>query len=338
MSLLERKSEIVVAAKKKSKGKTKSGAKGKAAKGKRKASSRAASKAGRSGSGQRDSRLLIGAGVIGLAAVAVAVYAQRVPEERNPARQHTTETPIEVVEPPPTPLAATIPEALQVRVVARYPHSREAFTQGLAWHEGNLYESTGLEGRSSLRRVTLATGEVAQRIDLDPDIFAEGLAVVGDRLFQITWHDGIAFVYDRETFEKQREYRYEGEGWGLCFDGEHLAMSDGSDEIVFRDTESFEIVRRVSVTKVGRPVRRLNELECAQGHIYANVWQRNEIVRIDPASGRVSATIRAQDLLTREERRDTDVLNGIAYLPDTERFLITGKLWPAAFEVVFEPR
>jgi glutamine cyclotransferase len=230
------------------------------------------------------------------------------------------------------------PEALVVQVVRSYPHDRDAFTQGLLYFDGWLYESTGLPGRSTLRRVELETGRVEQQVRLEGSLFGEGLERVGDRLLQLTWQDGRALVWDLRTLRKLREHAYAGEGWGLCFDGKRLVMSDGSDRLTFRDAQSFGRLGEIAVTRLGRPVPQLNELECAQGHVYANVWQRNEIVRVDPASGRVTATIDASGLLTSRERLGTDVLNGIAYLPERGTFLLTGKLWPRLFEVKFVPK
>ncbi len=280
----------------------------------------------------RSALWLYGGALAFFAVVAAVVVAQR-----GPVRERATNEAPEATEVTTVSQAATgavvIPEALRVRVVERRPHDPDAFTQGLLVHEGELYESTGLEGESSLRRVDLASGEVRQRVAVDDALFAEGLALVGDRLFQITWQNHLALVYDRVTFEKVAEHTYEGEGWGLCYDGTHLVMSDGSDQLFFRDPETFEVQRAVRVTKVGRPLRYLNELECVEGKVWANVWQRDEIVRIDPESGVVEATVDASRLLTPEERRRTDVLNGIAWLPDRQRFLITGKLWPWTFEV-----
>jgi glutaminyl-peptide cyclotransferase len=238
----------------------------------------------------------------------------------------------------PAPAAIMVPEALRVRVVRTYPHATDAFTQGLVYHEGWLYESTGLVGRSSVRKVELETGKVVQRADVPAGLFAEGLARVGKRLWQLTWHDGQVLVWDMERLDHQSTRRYEGEGWGLCHDGTHLVMSDGSDRLTFRNPRTFEVERHVRVTKVDRPVRRLNELECAEGAVYANVWQSEEIVRIDPATGRVTAVIDASGLLSPQEARGVDVLNGIAYVPERRRFLLTGKLWPKLFEVTFEPR
>ncbi|MFW6051585.1 MAG: glutaminyl-peptide cyclotransferase [Myxococcota bacterium] len=237
------------------------------------------------------------------------------------------------------PAATTVPEALRVQVVRSYPHAGDAFTQGLVYgDDGWLYESTGLVGRSSLRRVELESGRVVARADVEAPLFAEGLALVDGKLLQLTWHAGKLLVWDRKRLEHRSTRRYEGEGWGLCFDGEQLVMSDGSARLAFRDPRTFEARRRVQVTKVGRPVRHLNELECVGGHVYANVWQSEEIVRIDPESGKVTATIDASGLLSAEESEGVDVLNGIAHVPDRDTFLLTGKLWPRLFEVRFVPR
>lgn len=233
--------------------------------------------------------------------------------------------------------AATPPVArLRVRVHASHPHDPAAFTQGLVYHEGRVFESTGLVGRSSLREVRLADGEVLRRRVVDEPRFAEGLALVGDELVQITWQDHVAFVYGRDDFATRRQHRYETEGWGLCFDGTALAMSDGTDALVFRDPSTFAERRRVQVRLEGRPVTQLNELECVGEHVYANVWQTDEIVRIVASTGVVDQVIDASGLLDAEQRYRTDVLNGIAYVPETRRFLITGKLWPRMFEVTFE--
>lgn len=227
-------------------------------------------------------------------------------------------------------------ERLRVRVVARYPHQTDAFTQGLVWKDGVLYESTGGTGESSLREVVLATGEVVRMLNDEPALFAEGLALVGDRLFQLTWRDGRALVYGAGDFAPVREHRYEGEGWGLCHDGKELVMSDGSDRLAFRDPETFEVKRTVRVTLEGNPVMRLNELECVGGAVWANIWQEDRIVRVD-ADGRVTAVVDASGLLTAEERRGADVLNGIAWMPERGHFLLTGKRWPWMFEVDLEP-
>ncbi len=222
-----------------------------------------------------------------------------------------------------------------VRVRGEFPHARDAFTQGLLWHDGKLYESTGQYRQSSLRRVDLASGAVEQQRDLASDLFAEGLARVGDQLIQLTWHAGLAKVYARQDFAQVGEHSYPGEGWGLCHDGSRLVMSDGSDRLSFRHPESFALVGEVKVTLRGRPLSRLNELECVDGAVWANVWTTDLIVRIDPESGRVTAIVDASGLLSPDERSNTDVLNGIAYRAETDTFLVTGKYWPKLFEVEF---
>jgi glutaminyl-peptide cyclotransferase len=226
-------------------------------------------------------------------------------------------------------------ERLRVEVLRVAPHDREAFTQGLLLHEGRLYESTGLHGRSSLRQVDRASGEVLRQIRLDPIFFAEGLARVGNRLIQITWKEEVALVYDLQTLERVDQLRYSGEGWGLCYDGERLIMTDGSANLTMRDPQTFAAIGTVAVTLEGRSMERLNELECVGDRVYANVWMTDLILRIDPRSGRVEAVIDASNLLSPEERRTADVLNGIAYDPEQDVFLITGKLWPRLFEVRF---
>jgi glutamine cyclotransferase len=226
-------------------------------------------------------------------------------------------------------------EKLRAQVVRSYPHDRTAFTQGLVLHGGKLYESTGLVGQSSLREVEIETGRVIRRTSVPPPIFAEGLALVGDRLFQLTWQNGRALIYDKRTFTKQRELPYLGEGWGLCTAGAELVMSDGSSSLTVRRPADFGIVRTLRVTLNGEPLEHLNELECADRAIYANVWMRDVIVRIDPTTGRVTQQIDAPNLLSPMERQGVDVLNGIAYDPSDKTFLITGKLWPKLFRVRF---
>jgi len=216
-------------------------------------------------------------------------------------------------------------------------HDPGAFTQGLLWSEGRLYESTGEYGRSSVRRVDPVTGTVEKEVSLAPDLFGEGLALVEDRLIQLTWRRGVALVYDVASFEEIDRYSYQGEGWGLCFDGYRLYMSNGTSTLSVRDRDSFEEVDRLQVSLEGRSPGALNELECAEGWVYANVYETDFIVRIDPQSGEVRAIIDATDLLTPEESQGVDVLNGIAYRDDRSSFLLTGKYWPKMFEVVFIP-
>lgn len=228
---------------------------------------------------------------------------------------------------------------LRAQVVQSYPHDRGAFTQGLVLNGKTLFESTGLVGRSTLREVELATGRVIRSIDVAPPVFAEGLAQVGTKLFQLTWQSEKVFTYDSATFKKTGELPYRGEGWGLCHDGRQLVMSDGSDKLTFRQPSDFSVARTVPVTMDGKPVANLNELECVDSLVYANVWMTETIVRIEAKTGRVLAVIDATGLLQPSEKREADaqggVLNGIAYDPADQTFLITGKLWPKLFRVRF---
>jgi glutaminyl-peptide cyclotransferase len=230
------------------------------------------------------------------------------------------------------------PQRLTVKVLSIRPHDPGAFTQGLLLHKGSLFESTGLYGRSSLREVDPQTGEVKRRLDIPLEYFAEGLALADDRLIQLTWQNQKAFVYTLAGFKLAGELRYDGEGWGLCWDGRRLVMTDGSDRLTFRDPKTFAVLGDVRVTLAGQPVPELNEVECVDGTVYANVWQTDDILRIDPMSGKVTAVIDASGLLTPAERQKTDVLNGIAWDPAKKTFLITGKLWPKMFEVTFVPK
>lgn len=237
----------------------------------------------------------------------------------------------------PVAVAEEAPQLLGVTVLNTYPHDEAAFTQGLLLHEGYLYESTGLVGESSLRKVDLATGEVLRLVDVPEPHFAEGLELVGDELLQLTWRTGTLFRYDVNTFELVVEQQYEGEGWGLCYDGEVLWMTDGSATLFSRDPSSFAVLSSVTVTLSGSPVPNLNELECVNGKVYANVWLTDLIVRIEPTSGRIDAIVNAASLRSaaRVTSRDA-VLNGVAYDADRDVFLVTGKLWPVIFEVRFE--
>lgn len=240
--------------------------------------------------------------------------------------------------PTASPTARPQVEQLRLEVVATLPHDPQAFTQGLVWHAGKLYESTGLNGRSSLREVDPATGVVRRQADLARELFGEGLALVGDELVQLTWQNGIAITYDRATFAERRRFTYSGEGWGLAFDGTHLVMSDGSSSLFLRDPKTFTITSTLPVRRAGSAVQRLNELEVVGQQIYANVWMTDRIVVIDAATGVVTAEVDAARLLTAAERARADVLNGIAHDPTTGDFLITGKLWPKLFRVRFVPR
>lgn len=229
-------------------------------------------------------------------------------------------------------------EPLVPEVIATYPHDPQAFTQGLVFHDGIFYESTGRRGQSTVREVAIETGEVL-RSRAVPPYFAEGLALVGDHLIQLTWQDGIALVYDRDTFTYTGAYFYVGEGWGLCYDGAALYHSDGSQYITRRDAETFAALERVEVTYGGQPVTQLNELECVGDNIYANVWQTDFIVRFDKGTGVINGLIDASQLLAPEQRPvdGNGVLNGIAYDPENDLFYVTGKLWQSLFQVRFVP-
>lgn len=233
--------------------------------------------------------------------------------------------------PPP----ASIVQTLRVDVLREFPHDPSAYTQGLLWWEGRLYESTGRYGESTLRQLDPQTGAVERHVRVAQNLFGEGLAKVDDHLYMLTWQAQRALVFDLGTFDVVRSYRYTGEGWGLCFDGTHLVMSDGSDTLTFRDPQTFDPVGTRRVTLRGRPQRALNELECVDGAVYANVYQDEYLVRIDPDTGRVTHQIDAAGLLTPREARGVDVLNGIAYDPDADSFYLTGKWWPKMFEVRF---
>jgi glutamine cyclotransferase len=233
-----------------------------------------------------------------------------------------------------TAVAGDAPPVHGYRVVARFPHDADAFTQGLVWADGRLYESTGLRGRSALREIDLTTGRVIRSAALSRWQFGEGLAAVGDRLIQLTWHAGEALVRDRETLQKRGILHYAGEGWGLAWDGRRLVMSDGSATLVFRDPDSFAELGRVQVTAAGTPVSGLNELEVIRGEIWANVWGSERIARIDPDSGRVNAWVDLGGLRPQPTPgKPIDVLNGIAWDDQKKRLFVTGKLWPWLYQI-----
>ncbi len=225
-------------------------------------------------------------------------------------------------------------ERLTVDVLERLPHDPEAFTEGLVLVDGALYESTGLQGRSSVRRVDPATGAVLQRHDLPPTVFGEGLAAHDGRLVVLTWTSGVAYDLDRATLRPRSQFRYDGEGWGLCSTGRELIQGDGSNRLTRRDPVTFAVLGTIEVLEAGRPVERLNELECVGTDIYANVWLSTDVVRIDAASGRVTARIDASALQPAGGGPD-DVLNGIAHDPRDGTFLLTGKRWDTLYRVRF---
>jgi glutaminyl-peptide cyclotransferase len=227
---------------------------------------------------------------------------------------------------------------LTPQIINTYPHDDQAFTQGLVLHEGKFYESTGQYGLSSIREVEIATGNALRNQVLDSQYFAEGLALVGDKLIQITWREGKAFVYNLATFNKEKTFNYEGEGWGLCYDGTDLYLSDGSSTLFKRNAETFEVTGQIKVKQNGQDVVMLNELECVGEFVYANIWKTDKIVKINKKNGSVVSEIDASNLLSSEERAGLSkdaVLNGIAYNPEADTFYITGKLWPKLFEVRF---
>ena len=227
---------------------------------------------------------------------------------------------------------------LDWEVVDIHPHDPSAFTQGLLWSDGLVYESTGLYGQSVLRAVEPADGTVVREAAGNPQHFGEGLALADDRLIWLTWKAGTATVHDRDTLARVGSFDYDGEGWGLCHDGDRLVMSDGSDTLTFRHPETFAEVGAVQVTDTdGAPLEQINELECVGDGVWANVWLTDRIVVIDPATGDVTAEADMSGII-RPHPADTDsdaVLNGIAYRPDTGTFLVTGKRWPHMFEVRF---
>ena len=239
----------------------------------------------------------------------------------------------------PEPYRRTAPTQLRAEIVQQIPHDTRAFTEGLEIHDGTLYEGTGNEGGSTIRAVDPATGTVLRQADLPKDLFGEGITVVDQTIWQLTYREGIAINRDRTTFAERRRTSYQGEGWGLCHDAaaNRLIMSNGTDTLTFRDPITFDARGELRVTSAGNPVSRLNELECAHGAIFANVWKTDTIVRIDPVSGAVTADIDLDGLLPAEQRARVDVLNGIAAVPETDDFLVTGKYWPKMFRVRFVP-
>ena len=236
------------------------------------------------------------------------------------------------------PVAAPAAQ-LRYELVRSYPHDRRAFTQGLTYRDGYLYEGTGRRGESSLRQVRVETGEVVRRVDLPSVYFGEGITILGDRVYQLTWLSGVGFVYDLESLQVVQQFRQVAEGWGLTHDGSSLIQSDGSDTLYFLDPSTMALRRRLQVRDERGAVDQINELEWVEGAIFANVWHSDEILRISPADGTVTGRIDLAGILPAAERRDPEaVLNGIACDPETGRLYVTGKLWPKLFEIrVLEP-
>lgn len=220
-------------------------------------------------------------------------------------------------------------------VVQSFPHDPSAFTQGLVYVDGEFYESTGLHGESSLRRVELTSGKVLQRRAVDAKYFAEGLALVGDELLQLTWQHNVGLVYDRKTFAPKGTFSYATEGWGIAYDATGgLVMSDGSEKLFWLDPKTRKVLRSLTVTDAGRSVSQLNELEWIEGEIWANVWQTDRIARINPSTGVVNAWVDFSTLWPAYQRTpDADVFNGIAYDPAGKRIFVTGKKWPKIYQI-----
>jgi glutaminyl-peptide cyclotransferase len=237
----------------------------------------------------------------------------------------------------PSTQAGNTPE-YGYEIVKTYPHDRLAYTQGLFYLDGVMYESTGLEGQSSIRKVKFETGEVLQRREIPEQYFGEGIINWKDRLLEITWKSELGFIYDLGSFTPRSDFHYPGEGWGLTQDGKRIIMSDGTAQLRFWNPDTLQETGRITVTDQGQPVPELNELEFVKGEIYANVYQTDRIVRIDPATGKVTGWINLTGLLTPADRinegpEETDVLNGIAYDAAHDRLFVTGKRWPKLFEI-----
>ncbi|HPI20302.1 MAG TPA: glutaminyl-peptide cyclotransferase [Candidatus Kapabacteria bacterium] len=225
----------------------------------------------------------------------------------------------------------------KVKVVRTYPHDTSAFTQGLIYHNDFLYESTGLKFFSTIKKMDLEKNKVLKSIKIPGNYFAEGIAIVGNKIYMLTWETNVCLVYDLKTFEQIGSFDYYGEGWGLTFDGNALIMSDGTNNLRFLNPEDFQILRALNVQENNRPIQNLNELEYINGEIWANIWMTNNIIKIDPNNGNVTAWIDLSDLLDYfDKNRKIDVLNGIAFDKKTNRLFVTGKLWPLIFEITLE--
>ena len=253
-----------------------------------------------------------------LLAIASGFYCPNVPESPVPSNSDAT--------------------VYTYNTVNTYSHDRDAFTEGLVFEDGVLYEGTGLYGQSTLRRVELETGDILQIHSLTDQFFGEGIAIYGAKIVQLTWKSNIGFVYDKNSFELLQEFSYSTEGWGLTNDGERLIMSDGTSTLHFLDPQTFEETGQLEVFDSGTPITRLNELEYIQGEIFANVWQTDWVARIAAETGQVIGWIDLGGLLTREDLSEpVDVLNGIAYDAEADRLFVTGKLWPKLFEIELIP-
>jgi glutaminyl-peptide cyclotransferase len=235
--------------------------------------------------------------------------------------------------------APEAPQRLRAEIVRTLPHDPAAFTQGLFFHDGALFESTGIVGRSSLRRVDLETGRIEKKVALPSHVFGEGATMIGDRIATLTWRSSVGYVFDAKTLKKVDAFDYEGEGWGIAADGDFVVMSDGSSELRVLDKATLTETRRIRVTLRGEPLQWLNELEFVDGRLFANVWQTDFIVRIDQKTGAVDAVVDATGLREAlgDDAQSVDVLNGIAWDEATGRIYVTGKYWPKLFEIRLTP-
>lgn len=238
----------------------------------------------------------------------------------------------------PEPSTASIPPArpslIKYEVVRTYPHDPTAFTQGLLYQQGYFLEGTGLYGQSTLRRVEVESGKVIESVWLPPNLFGEGIAAYGGRIYQLTWRAGLGLIYDQKTISLIDTFSYEGEGWGLTSDGKNLIMSDGSAAVRILEPAGFRELRRITVVDESGPVANINELEFIRGQVFANIWHQNRIVRFSLETGSVTGVLDLAELVDRVAPKDRrSVLNGIAFDPDTERLFVTGKLWPVIFEL-----
>ena len=285
----------------------------------------------KTGSLAKRTSILIGITTTVLVAVAAILLLSR----SRPSQQDRSDKTQDAVGPALSEAAA---RQASYEVVNSYPHDPTSFTQGLVWKDGGFYESTGLYGQSRVRRLEFPSGKVIKELKLAPELFGEGLALVDGRLIQLTWKSRRGFVYDRDSFSVIQEFRYDTEGWGLTYDGNNLILSDGSSDLFYLDPQTYRPARRLAVTMNGRALTELNELEFIEGEIWANVWQTDLIVRIEPASGRVTSFLNLKGILAPSDRTSSDaVLNGIAYDAEKKRIFVTGKLWPRIFEIKVKP-
>ncbi|MDR2886521.1 MAG: glutaminyl-peptide cyclotransferase [Bacteroidales bacterium] len=234
-----------------------------------------------------------------------------------------------------TVFADQAPKRYGYKTIRSYPHDRQAFTQGLLFDSGLLYESTGQETESSLRETDITTGKPNRQLNLAPSLFGEGIALYGDRIFQVTWQNNVGFVYDKSTFRQLHKFYYSTEGWGLTTMDNKIVMSDGSNTLSFHNPETFAVAHKIEVYDNEKKVDNLNELEYIEGEIWANIWMTDQIARIDPVSGKVNGYIDLEGIFPANERNpEADVLNGIAYDKATKRIFVTGKKWAKLYEIV----